>query len=129
MHKALKHAVIYANLLVITMGEITAPEVVSEMADYLVRLEGVDVAMSMGQYNSALILSMRTIRHDLNAGEIMIKLVAGQGTAGGHGMTAGGRINPASASPAAFYCLEDGLTQQLLDDLGIPLCEGRSLIS
>lgn len=129
MHKALKHAVIYENLLVITMGEIAAPEVVSEMADYLVRLKGVDVAMSMGQYNSALILSMRTIRHDLNAGEIMIKLVAGLGTAGGHGMTAGGRIDPESASPAAFHCLENSLTQQLLDDLGIPFCTPRALIS
>jgi len=128
MHKALKNAVTYANLLVITMGEISTPEVVSEMADYLVRLEGVDVAMSMGQYNSTLILSMRTTRHDLNAGEIMRKLVAGQGTAGGHGMTAGGRIYLASASHYVFHRLEEGLTQQLLNDLGIPLCEGRSLI-
>ncbi len=129
IHKALKNAVIYANLLVITMGEITTPEVVSEMADYLVRLEGVDVAMSMGRYNNTLILSMRTTRHDLNAGEIMRKLVSGQGTAGGHGMTAGGRIDPASASPAALRCLEDSLTQKLLDDLGIPPCTPRALIS
>jgi nanoRNase/pAp phosphatase (c-di-AMP/oligoRNAs hydrolase) len=129
IHKALKNAVIFANLLVITMGEIATPEVVSEMADYLVRLEGVDVAMSMGRYNNALILSMRTTRHDLNAGEIMRKLVSGQGTAGGHGMTAGGRIDPASASPAALRYLEDSLTQQLLDDLGIPPCTPRELIS
>jgi nanoRNase/pAp phosphatase (c-di-AMP/oligoRNAs hydrolase) len=129
MHKALKNAVIYANLLVITMGEIAAPEVVPEMADYLVRLEGVDVAMSMGQYNTALILSMRTTRHDLNAGEIMKKLVSGQGTAGGHGMTAGGRIDTSSGSPSAFHRLEDSLTQKLLDDLGIPPCTPRALIS
>lgn len=129
IHKALKNAVIYTNLLVITMEEITTPEVVSEMADYLVRLEGVDVAMSMGRYKNALFLSMRTTRHDLNAGEIMKKLVSGQGTAGGHGMTAGGRIDLASASTAAFHCLEDSLTQQLLDDLGIPPCSPRSLIS
>jgi nanoRNase/pAp phosphatase (c-di-AMP/oligoRNAs hydrolase) len=129
MHKALKNAVIYANLIVITMGEIASPEVVSEMADYLVRLENVDVAMSMGQYDSALILSMRTTRHDLNAGEVIKKLVSGQGTAGGHGMTAGGRIYLASASPDAFHRLEENLTQQLLDDLGIPPCTPRALIS
>jgi nanoRNase/pAp phosphatase (c-di-AMP/oligoRNAs hydrolase) len=129
MHMALKNALIFANLLVIKMGEITTPEVVAEMADYLVRLEGLDVAMSMGRYNGALILSMRTTRLDLNAGEIMTKLVAGQGTAGGHGMTAGGRIDPASASPVAFHCLEDSLTQQLLADLNIPPCTARELIS
>ena len=129
MHMALKNAMIFANLLVIKMGKIATPEVVAEMVDYLVRLEGIDVAMSMGRFNGALVLSMRTTRHDLNAGEIMIKLVAGQGTAGGHGMTAGGRIDPVSASAAAFHCLEDGLTQQLLDDLGIPPCTPRALIS
>ncbi|MDD2337167.1 MAG: DHHA1 domain-containing protein [Geobacteraceae bacterium] len=129
MHKALKNAVIYSNLLIITMGKSASPEVVSEMADYLVRLEGVDVVMSLGQYKNALVLSMRTTRLDLNAGEIMKKLVSGQGTAGGHGMTAGGRIDLASASPAAFHGLENSLTQQLLVDLGIPPCTPRALIS
>jgi len=128
LHLALKNAMIFENLLVIKMGEITTPEVVAEMADYLVRLEGIDVALSMGRLHGALIMSMRTTRNDLNAGEIMRKLVSGQGTAGGHGMTAGGRIDPVSPSPVAFHCLEENLTQQLLADLKTPPGTPRALI-
>jgi len=128
MYAALENARIYGQLLVISMGEITSPEVVPEMADYLVRLEGIDVAMSMGRDHSAMVLSIRTTRHDLNAGEIMIRLVAGRGSAGGHGMTAGGRISPVSASPAAFQNLEEDLTQRLLAELGVPPCAPSPLI-
>jgi len=129
MHLALMNTLIFDNLLVIKMGKIGTPEVVAEMADYLMRLEGVDVVMSMGRYHGVLILSMRTTRHDLNAGELMKKLVVGQGTAGGHGMTAGGKIDPVSPSPATFHRLEDSLTQQLLDDMGISHSTARALIN
>jgi len=128
MHAALENAVIYENVLVITMGEIASPEVVAEMVDYLVRLEGIEVAMSMGRNHSAMTLSLRTTRHDLNAGELMMKLVAGQGCAGGHGMMAGGRIEPASDSPVDFRRLEESLTQRLLEELGVSPCAPRMLI-
>jgi nanoRNase/pAp phosphatase (c-di-AMP/oligoRNAs hydrolase) len=128
MYAALGNAVIYENVLVITMGEIISPEVVAEMVDYLVRLEGIEVAMSMGRNQGAMILSLRTTRHDLNAGELMMKLVAGQGCAGGHGMTAGGRIEPVSDSPVDFHRLEVSMTQRLLEELGVPPCAPRMLI-
>jgi len=128
MHTALENTVIYGSVLVISMGELTSPEVVAEMADYLVRLEGIEVAMSMGRDHRTLILSMRTMRHDLNAGELMRKLVAGQGTAGGHGMMAGGRICRDCASPLDFRRLEENLTQRLLEELGVSSCAPRALI-
>lgn len=128
MHTALRNATIFANLLVITMGEIATPELVAEMVDYLVRLEGVDVAMSMGRYHSALILSIRTTRHELNACEIMRRLVAGQGAAGGHGMMAGARIDPDPATPADFQRLEKSLTQRFLEEMGVSGCAPRALI-
>jgi len=128
MHEALEHAVIYENVLVITMGELLSPELVAEMADYLVRLEGIDVALSMGRNHSDMILSMRTMRHDLNAGELMKKLVAGRGTAGGHGMMAGGRIVQDSSSLVDFRRLEECLTQRLLEELGVSACAPHALI-
>lgn len=128
MYSALENSVIYENVLVITMGEAVYPEVVAEMADYLVRLQGIEFALGMGRYHGSMILSLRTTRHDLNAGELMKRLVAGQGTAGGHGMTAGGRIDPASASPADFRRLEESLTQRLLGELNVPACSPRPLV-
>jgi nanoRNase/pAp phosphatase (c-di-AMP/oligoRNAs hydrolase) len=128
MHMALGNAALYANAMVITMGEIVSPEIVAEMTDYLVRLQGVDIALGMGRYLSSMILSIRTTRHDLNAGIIMRRLVGDRGTAGGHDMMAGARIDPASASASNFQLLEKSLTQRLLEELGIPPCAPRALI-
>lgn len=128
MYAALENSVIYDSVLIISMGELISPEVVAEMADYLVRLEGIEVALSMGRDHDAMILSMRTMRHDLNAGELMKKLVAGQGTAGGHGMTAGGRIDKGLSSPLDFRRLEESMTQRLLEELGASACAPRALI-
>lgn len=128
LHRALDAAVIYSDLLVVTMGEIDSPEIVAEMADYLLRLEGIAVAMCMGWYQGAMILSLRTTRHDLNAGELMRKLVAGHGVAGGHGMTAGGRIDSVPESFCDVKCLEETLIHNLLEKLKVPLSEPRPLI-
>ena len=101
------------------MGEISSPEVVSEMVDYLVRLEGIQVAMCMGRDHGALILSLRTVCQDLNAGELMRRLIAGQGVAGGHGMMAGGRIDSVPSSFRDVQALEENLTQRLLDEMQV----------
>jgi nanoRNase/pAp phosphatase (c-di-AMP/oligoRNAs hydrolase) len=128
LHRALAAARIYANVLVAAMDEIDSPEIVAEMADYLVRLEGIEIAMCMGWYQGAMILSLRTTRHDLNAGELMRSLVAGHGVAGGHGMTAGGRIDSVPESFCDVQCLEESLIQHLLAKLKVPLSEPRRVI-
>jgi len=128
MYTALANTLIYGNVLVAAMGELSSPEAAAEMADYLVRLKGIDVAMCMGRDRDAVILSLRTTRQDLNAGELMRKLVAGQGTAGGHGMTAGGRIVVGPSAPLDFHRLEEDLTQRLLAETGVSACAPRALI-
>ncbi|MGA7828462.1 MAG: DHH family phosphoesterase [Geobacteraceae bacterium] len=127
LHSALENALVYANVLIITMGEVSSPEVVPEMVDYLVRLEGIEVAMCMGRDHGALILSLRTVCQDLNAGELMRRLVAGQGVAGGHGMMAGGRIDSVPASFRDIEALEESLTQRLLGELQVPTREPRAI--
>ena len=95
------------------------PEVVSEMADYLIRLEGIETVLSMGHYNDGVILSIRTTSHLLNAGEIIRRLVAGKGTAGGHGMMAGGKLDNVPFDSAALKEVEAFLTRGLLLELSI----------
>lgn len=119
IHKGVENSVIYGKLLVVNLMAICFPEVVSEMADYLVRLEGIETVLSMGLYNDEVILSIRTTRHDLNAGEIIRRLVAGRGTAGGHGMMAGGKLDKVPFDPTALKLVEDSLTKGLLRELSI----------
>jgi nanoRNase/pAp phosphatase (c-di-AMP/oligoRNAs hydrolase) len=119
IHRGVENTKIYGKLLVVNLMAICFPEVVSEMADYLIRLEGIETVLSMGHYNDGVILSIRTTSNLLNAGEIIRRLVAGRGTAGGHGMMAGGKLDNVPFDPAALKEVEDFLTRGLLRELSI----------
>lgn len=119
IHRGVENATIYGKLLVVNLQAICFPEVVSEMADYLIRLEGIEIVLSMGHYNDAVILSIRTTSALLNAGEIIKRLVAGRGVAGGHGMMAGGRLDNVPGDPAALQEVEALLARGLLSELAI----------
>jgi len=119
IHSSVENATIYGPLLVVNLHKICFPEVVSEMADYLIRLEGIETVLGMGHYNDGVILSIRTTSHQLNAGEIIRRLVAGKGTAGGHGMMAGGKLDNLSCDPAVLKDVEDSLTAALKRELSI----------
>jgi len=119
IHRGVENSTIYGKLLVVNLQAICFPEVVAEMADYLIRLEGIETVLSMGHYNDGVILSIRTTSHLLNAGEIIRRLVAGRGAAGGHGMMAGGRLDNVTGDPAALHEVEAFLTRGLLVELSI----------
>ncbi len=128
IHSGVENATIYGKLLVVNLQEICFPEVVSEMADYLIRLEGIETVLSIGHYNDEVILSIRTTSHLLNAGEIIKRLVAGRGMAGGHGMMAGGKLDNVPHNQAALKEVEGFLTRGLLQELSIGDAIPRRLI-
>ena len=119
IHRGLENTTIYGKLLIVNLMAISFPEVVAEMADYLVRLEGIETVLCMGHYNDEVILSIRTTSCMLNAGEIIRRLVEGRGSAGGHGMMAGGKLSNVPSDPAALKEVEDFLTKGLLLELSI----------
>lgn len=126
---ALANAKIFDSLLISNLMEISFPEVVAEMADFLVRLEGIETVLCLGHYCDEMVLSIRTIRHDLNAGEIIRRLVAGRGAAGGHGMTAGGKVDKVEPSRDAMREVEEFLTGRLLAELALETGTPRKLIA
>jgi nanoRNase/pAp phosphatase (c-di-AMP/oligoRNAs hydrolase) len=117
IHSGIENTIMYGKLLVVNLMAICFPEVVAEVADYLIRLEGVETVLSMGHYNDEVILSMRTTSNLLNAGEIIRRLVAGRGTAGGHVMMAGGKL--ANVPFTTLKEVEALLTKALLIELSI----------
>ena len=128
LNNALKHAKIFDRVLVANLREILFPEIVAELADILLRLEEIETVLCMGLYNDEMVLSMRTIRHDCNAGEIIRSLVDGMGTAGGHGMMAGGKVDHVSSSSKAVLGVENLLTARLMKILGMSKVKPRKLI-
>ncbi len=125
---ALEGTKIYGNVLITNLREVIVPELVAEMADFLLRLEGIDTVLCMGHYNDEMVLSLRTIRHDLNAGEIIRHLVAGKGSAGGHGMMAGGKVDNVPAKRRAISEVERFLTDRILAELSVGKVRPRKLV-
>ncbi len=119
IHSGVENSTIYGKLLVVNLQAICFPEVVAEIADYLIRLEGIETVLSMGHYNAGVILSLRTTSHQINAGEIIQRLVSDRGTAGGHGMMAGGKLDNIPFEPTALKEVEDFLTRGMLRELSI----------
>lgn len=127
-NSALKHAKIFDKVLIANLREILFPEIVAELADILLRLEEIEMVLCMGLYTDEMVLSMRTIRHDCNVGKIIKTLVVGRGTAGGHGMMAGGKVDHVSSSLKDMLDVENMLTIRLLNALGMPKVKPRKLI-
>jgi nanoRNase/pAp phosphatase (c-di-AMP/oligoRNAs hydrolase) len=127
-HRAIENARSYGQLLVFNLYQIAHPEIVAEMADFFMSAENVAVVLGMGRYEDKMILSLRTLSEEIVAGEVMRALVDGFGTAGGHGMTAGGQIGTIPASRAAQRKLEGTLTRRLLDLLQYPQRRGKKLL-
>lgn len=88
---AIEAAIIYGRAVVSVLGEIRYPDMVAEMADFLLRLDEVEWAGAIGRYEGFLYVSVRTTLRDVNAGDLLQR-VLGSDHAGGHDMIAGGRI-------------------------------------
>lgn len=89
--QAIQSAVIYDRAVISILGAIRYPDMVAEMADFLLRLDEVEWAAAIGRYEQHLYVSLRTTNRDVNAGDLLQK-VLGSDHAGGHDMIAGGRI-------------------------------------
>lgn len=92
MASCIERATLYHDVVVTDLGSIRVPDIVSEMADFLLRLEGARWTCVLGEYRSTLYVSLRTSDPDANAGVVMRAVISGMGSGGGHPSMAGGQI-------------------------------------
>jgi nanoRNase/pAp phosphatase (c-di-AMP/oligoRNAs hydrolase) len=84
---------IYGQAAVTRLGSMEQPDFAAEMADILIRLQGVQAALCLGQHRDTLQISLRTEPMGQDAGLIIQKVVVPLGKAGGHGTMAGGQVS------------------------------------
>ncbi len=125
----LKNAKIYGNALIFNLYLIDHPEIVAEIADFLMRVDGIEIVLGLGCYHEEGVLSMRTSHQEIHAGVLMQKVVEDIGTGGGHSMTAGGQVRPLPAANKSLGALEYELTGRLLAALGLEHTEPESLVA
>ncbi|MGH7362163.1 MAG: DHH family phosphoesterase [Candidatus Methylomirabilales bacterium] len=126
--RVLKNAVIHDGVVVSRLGELEYPDMVAEMADLLLRLEGAQWAICLGTYGEDLFVSLRTSEGDANAGAFIRKAVGRIGAAGGHGMMAGGRIPLKDQGVKAVAKFEERLIRRFLRALKVPPGPGLRLV-
>jgi nanoRNase/pAp phosphatase (c-di-AMP/oligoRNAs hydrolase) len=101
LHDALENLESVGTLVISHLGPVEQPDIVPEIADLLLRLEGRTWSLVTGYFNDRLYLSIRTTNTRADAGSLMRRLLARRGKGGGHGMIAGGWIDASKVNSAA----------------------------
>ncbi|MDE2922673.1 MAG: DHH family phosphoesterase [Acidobacteriota bacterium] len=101
------------SLILSRLGPVAQPDIVPEIADLLLRLEGCTWSMCSGLHEGRLYCSIRTTNSRANASRIMRRLVGRDGRGGGHGMIAGGWIPEAKGGEDAVRRQQDRLAVRL----------------
>ena len=112
---AIENALIYDFASVSHLGRIDNPDLVAEMADFLLRCEDLKWSLVTGIYKNTLHLSLRGTSKDAHAGRIAGKTVGVMGSAGGHGHMAGGQIPLGECDKATRRKIVDAVTNLFLD--------------
>jgi nanoRNase/pAp phosphatase (c-di-AMP/oligoRNAs hydrolase) len=126
-HEAIERAEIFDNVVVSVLPEVQYPDMVAEVADFLLRLDEVEWACAIGRYKDFLHVSLRTTEREVNAGDIL-QQVLGSNWAGGHDMIAGGRTRITGTGPDAASHAAEQVRSRLLATLAIGSTIGRPLV-
>ena len=118
LSRALHHSLAYKNAIATTLGDIQNPDFVPFIADVMLRVERINWAICIGRYKERLVVSIRTTNVKGNAGTFLRRLIGKKGTAGGHGMIAGGQIPCGAMDHEACSKLEEELVRNFLKKLG-----------
>ena len=124
---ALHAARVYGSVVLAHVGEMSRPDMTAEMADLLMRLQGIEWVICSGVFKKTLTLSIRTRSRRGGAGALAQQIVGQRGTAGGHGVMAGGQV-PLHRQDGAQLAAQLG--RHALEILKIdPHTEGRPVIA
>jgi len=120
LHTALSVAKQYGPLVLCLLGKVSHPEFVAEMADFFLRMKSASwvVVGGAAEKEGEYVLSLRTDYAFGNAYPLMERVLGGEGSFGGHGHIAGGRIPLEDLGESTIASVERGLRERALAILG-----------
>ena len=129
-HKAIERAKVYAGQAVVTdLGEVYSPDMVAEVAERMVFLEGVKWSLASASFRSQLYLSVRTNDRRMNAGRMVREICEDfGGSSGGHGSMAGARV-PLSGTRAQRDVVKRTIVRRFLEAFGLQGVRPVSVLS
>jgi nanoRNase/pAp phosphatase (c-di-AMP/oligoRNAs hydrolase) len=111
---AVRSTILCDDVTVTLLDKVPYPDAVAEVADLLIRLEDVSWSICLGRHEDFLYVSLRSNDPDARAGSLLASILP-DGSAGGHGMIAGGRISLMDQEWGSMAC---EVAEQILQELG-----------
>jgi len=125
---ALSNSYLYQDVVVSWLGRVAQPDIVAEMADFFLRFDQVNWALTIGHFENLLKVSIRVGLLDAHSGEVLQAVVDSLGTAGGHDKRAGGAIPLPDDRPETIDALLNEIRRRLLNQLNVTDTSGRRLL-
>jgi nanoRNase/pAp phosphatase (c-di-AMP/oligoRNAs hydrolase) len=126
---ALQGTFIYGDTALCLLPRASGPEIVGEVADLLIRCEGIRRVLCGALVNEDIVLSARTRPDGEDAAALVRSTVEGLGYGGGHRHRAGGKIPGRGRGPVVLELLQDELLSRWLIACGIDHQRGHHLIA
>jgi nanoRNase/pAp phosphatase (c-di-AMP/oligoRNAs hydrolase) len=118
-HKAFERAKVYGAAILTDLGQVYSPDMVAEVAERLMFLEGMKWSLAYGSYRSQLYFSLRTKDRRMNAGRLIREVCENRsGSSGGHGSMAGARV-PLWGTRAQRIALKREIVKDFLERFGV----------
>ncbi|MDD9944639.1 MAG: hypothetical protein OXU20_26575 [Myxococcales bacterium] len=126
---ALQNAFVYDHAALCLLPRAEGPETVAEVADLLIRCEGIKRVMCGALVGSDLMVSVRTGPEVSGAGRLAREVLDGIGSAGGHEHRAGGRVSNVATTERIGEGLQQTLRARFLAACGIERRRGVRLVA
>jgi nanoRNase/pAp phosphatase (c-di-AMP/oligoRNAs hydrolase) len=126
--RAIDNAITYDGVVTSFLGDINNPDIVAEIADTMIRLEGAHCALVGGYYDNQIFVSFRTKETDVNAAKLVQRVIGNLGPSGGHGSMSAGRIKMNAMSDTEKEKIEQTLVRRLKRTMNLRGKRGKKLV-
>jgi len=116
---ALNRAQVTGPVVISALGDMNNPDMIAEVADLLLRLEGTQWVLCYGFFERRLLASVRTADREGDAHAVIRRVVDGLGTGGGHRVMAGGQVPVVEDTVAERERLAKELAARFRTALGV----------
>lgn len=126
LRAGLQNAIANKGLITAHLGEVENPDLVSQVADFLLTYRRMRKSLCTGRFKGRLHVSLRLDRTTTNAGNILRDIFDNRGEAGGHSVIAGGSFEVGeNASPEEWENAEETLIKRLYKRLRVSAREAN----
>ncbi len=125
----INNSIQYGDVIISQMGRLHNPDIAAEMADFLLRMENIHWSLCIGEYCDDLVMSVRTSRKGRRAGRVVLRVLRGLGTGGGHEKAAGGRVHLSGLTPEDIQGLKIKIIERFLKLVGSHQLKERRLLA